>query len=403
MNASGGSKYTYLLSKVPEVTIYFWIIKVLCTTAGETASDFLNVSLGLGLTGTSVAMGAMLAVALFFQLRAKQYIPALYWLAVILISIFGTLFTDNLTDKLGIPLEVSTIVFSIALMVTFAIWYTIERTLSIHSIFTLRRELFYWLAVLFTFALGTAAGDLMAEGLGLGYFITGLLVAGMIASVTIAWKLGLNAILAFWMIYILTRPLGASLGDLLSQSRSNGGLGLGATVTSALFVLAILLTVIFLSFTKRDLITDPSAAERTATNNPKATWQVALALSAFLITIGSGYYWRHADLQHQVIASSSALSPLGNLSELRKISVDTLGLVQQGDLSAATERVRDLETAWDNDQARLKPMNPAKWSLVDASIDNVLRQLRSQHRDPQKCKTTLNTLITTLDSLHHPK
>jgi uncharacterized membrane-anchored protein len=195
MNTAKPNKRASFLSKVPEVTIYFWIIKVLCTTAGETASDFLNVSLGFGLTGTTLVMGAVLTVARFIQIKAKHYIPAFYWLAVVLISIFGTLFTDNLTDKLGVPLEVSTIIFSVTLTAIFAVWYSSEKTLSIHSIYTLRRELFYWLAILFTFALGTAAGDLMAEGLGLGYFVTGLLIAGMSAVITIAWRLGLNPIL----------------------------------------------------------------------------------------------------------------------------------------------------------------------------------------------------------------
>ena len=403
MNTEKMNRGAGFLSKVPEVTVYFWIIKVLCTTAGETASDFLNVSLGFGLTGTTLVMGAVLTVSLFFQIKAKQYVPALYWLAVVLISIFGTLFTDNLTDKLGVPLEVSTLVFSVALMATFAVWYWSERTLSIHSIYTLRRESFYWLAILFTFALGTAAGDLMAEGLGLGYFVTGLLIAGMSAVITIAWRLGLNAILAFWMAYILTRPLGASLGDFLSQSQSNGGLGLGPAATSTLFVVAILITVIFLTYTKKEQITDPFLADKAMPSQRTAPWQVVLALSAFLITVSAGYYWRHAELQHQSIAPSSAISPLGDLSELRKISVATLNLVQKGDLAAATEHVRDLETAWDQGQSRLKPMNPAKWSVVDASIDHVLRQLRSQRPDAQQCKAALNSLITTLNSLDHPK
>src|SRR3984893_6238761 len=205
-----------MLSKVPQVTVFFWIIKVLCTTVGETASDFLNVNLGLGLKGTSIAAGVCLLVVLFFQFKAKKYIPAIYWLAVVLISVFGTLITDILTDSLGFPLETSTIIFSVALALTFATWYAKERTLSIHSIYTTRREVFYWLAILFTFALGTATGDLMAESLGLGYATTGLVVAGVVVAAGIAWRLGLDSVLAFWIAYILTRPLGASLGDYLS-------------------------------------------------------------------------------------------------------------------------------------------------------------------------------------------
>ena len=393
-----------LLSKVPEATIYFWIIKILCTTVGETASDFLNVSLGFGLTNTSIIMGALLLIALFFQFKAKKYIPALYWLTVVLISIFGTLFTDNLTDKLGISLEVSTTVFSLALALTFAVWFFIERTLSIHSIFTWRRESFYWLAILFTFALGTAAGDLMAEGLGLGYFITGIIVSVAIASVTIAWSFGLNPVLAFWIAYIMTRPLGASLGDFLSQSPSNGGLGLGATVTSAIFIAAILPTVIFLSITKRDLVT--SRLTNAGTNRKQRTvlWQVALAVSVFAITVGSGYYWHHIKLQNnEATVSASSASPLGDLSGFRKIAEDTLSLVREGNQPAANSRVGDLEVAWDNAQAQLKSMNPAKWSLVDKSIDNVLRQLRAEPQNAAASKTSLESLIVTLNTLDKRK
>ncbi|PSB26392.1 hypothetical protein [Stenomitos frigidus] len=399
MSLHQGDENTSLLSKVPEVTIYFWIIKILCTTVGETASDFLNVSLGFGLTGTSMVVGVVLLIALFFQFKAKKYTPALYWLTVVLISIFGTLFTDNLTDKLGIALEVSTTIFSIALALTFAAWFSIERTLSIHSIFTRRRESFYWLAILVTFALGTATGDLMAESLGLGYLTTGIIVAVVIAFVTIAWRFGLNPVLSFWLVYIMTRPLGASLGDFLSQPRSNGGLGLGATVTSAIFMAAILLTVIFLSITKRDLITHPVANVETNRKRYTASWQIALAVSALVITAGSGYYWRHTELQHEAIASTSSTSPLGELSSFRTIAADTLSSVQKGNLSAATARVGDLEVAWDKAQSRLKPMNPSQWSSVDKSIDHVLRQLRAQPPDPTACKTSLESLLSTLDAL----
>ena len=214
-----------MFSKVPQVTVFFWIIKVLCTTVGETASDFLNVNLGFGLTGTSIAAGICLAIVLFFQFKAKKYIPPIYWLAVVLISVFGTLITDILTDSLKFPLEASTIIFTVALAATFALWYRSEKTLSIHSIFTTKREIFYWLAILFTFALGTATGDLMAEKLGLGYLLTGSIVLGIIAAAWIGYRLGLDAVLAFWIAYILTRPLGASLGDYLSQSSSQRRFG----------------------------------------------------------------------------------------------------------------------------------------------------------------------------------
>jgi uncharacterized membrane-anchored protein len=246
-----------MLNKVPEVTLYFWVIKILCTTVGETAADFLNENLGLGLTGTTYIVSAVLVVALFFQFRLRRYVPGIYWLAVVLISIVGTLITDNLTDNFGVSLVTTTIVFSVALAATFAAWYASERTLSIHSIVTTRREAFYWLAVLFTFALGTAAGDLTAERLAVGYWQSALLFGAMIAVVYVAHvRFALNAILAFWIAYILTRPLGASIGDYLSQPRADGGLGLGTTVTSVAFLLTILGVVVFLTVTKRDRIED---------------------------------------------------------------------------------------------------------------------------------------------------
>lgn len=249
-----------LWTKVPEVTIFFWVVKILATTVGETAADYLNITLGFGLQTTTAVMAVALIVALTAQFRADRYIPWLYWLNVVLISIVGTLITDNMTDYLGVPLMTSTIVFAGLLIVTFAAWYAKERTLSIHSIFTRRREGFYWLAILFTFALGTAFGDLIAEKFALGYPLSLLLFAGLFAGVAVA-TLGfrLNAVLGFWLAYILTRPLGASLGDLLSQPRDNGGLGWGTTVTSAVFLLVIVGLVWYLTVSKRDLAAAPSA------------------------------------------------------------------------------------------------------------------------------------------------
>jgi uncharacterized membrane-anchored protein len=241
-------------SKVPEVTAYFWIIKVLCTTVGETFADFLNVDLGLGLTLTTYVMSAALAVVLVAQFRLPRYVPGIYWLAVVLISIVGTLITDNLTDNFGLPLWISTIAFSIALAITFSAWYASERTLSIHTIFTIKREAFYWLAILFTFALGTAAGDLISEGYGLGYWRSGIVFALVIGVVAFAYYRKANAVLTFWIAYIMTRPLGASLGDLVSQRHDNGGLGLGTVWTSALFLSTILTLVVYLSLTRADRI-----------------------------------------------------------------------------------------------------------------------------------------------------
>jgi uncharacterized membrane-anchored protein len=244
-----------LLNKVPEITLYFWIIKILCTTVGETAADFINENLGLGLTTTTYIVGALLIVTLVFQFRAKKYIPGLYWLAVVLISVVGTLFSDNLVDNLGVALQTTTVAFGTILILVFASWYASERTLSIHTIVTTRREAFYWLTILFTFALGTSAGDLAAEKLSLGYLNSALIFGGLIALVTLAhFRLALNAILAFWLAYILTRPLGASIGDYLAQPTGEGGLGLGTTVTSLIFLTTILSLVVYLTRSKRDLI-----------------------------------------------------------------------------------------------------------------------------------------------------
>ena len=241
-----------MVNKVAEVTVFFWIIKILATTVGETFADLLGTHLDLSLTTTTVIMSALLAVVLAFQFRARKYVPGVYWLAVVMISVVGTLITDNLVDNLGVTLQTATIVFSIALLVTFSVWYRQERTLSIHSVDTTKREAYYWVAILFTFALGTAAGDLLAEGLDIGYWKSALLFAGAIGLVGLAFRFAkLPGVWAFWIAYILTRPLGASIGDYLSQPRDAGGLNMGTTVTSLIFLAAILGVVVYLSTTRR--------------------------------------------------------------------------------------------------------------------------------------------------------
>jgi uncharacterized membrane-anchored protein len=228
---------------------------------GETAADYLNGTLNFGLTNTTYAMGGLLAAVLFVQFALRKYVPAVFWLAVVLLSVVGTLITDNLTDNFGVSLVTTTAAFALALSAVFAIWQKSERTLSIQSIYTARREAFYWLAVLFTFALGTAAGDLVAERFGVGYPASAVLFCGLIAAAAIGhFRLRLSGILAFWIAYVLTRPLGASIGDYLSQARDNGGLGLGATATSVLFLFTILGLVVYLTATKKDQISAPADA-----------------------------------------------------------------------------------------------------------------------------------------------
>ena len=227
-------------NRVPKVTVDFWLVKLMAVTVGETAADFLNANLSLGLSKTSWIMSGLLIAALVLQYAQKRYVPWIYWLTVVLVSVVGTLITDNVVDNLGVSQQAASVGFGIALMATFAIWYAAEKTLSIHMIYTTRREVFYWLAIFLTFALGTAAGDLAAEGLGLGYFQAGLMYGAIICAIAFAYyAFKMNAILSFWLAYIVTRPMGASFGDLLSQPVANGGMGLGTVITSALFLAAI--------------------------------------------------------------------------------------------------------------------------------------------------------------------
>jgi uncharacterized membrane-anchored protein len=243
-----------MLNKVPEVTLFFWVIKIMCTTVGETAADYLNVNLGFGLSKTTYFAGALLAALLVVQFRLRRYVPVAYWSVVVVISVFGTLITDNMTDRYQVPLTTSTPIFAGVLAIVFGAWFAVERTLSIHTIVTSRREAFYWLAILFTFALGTAAGDLVAEQYSLGYGPSIALWGAGIAIIALAhYRLALGPVLAFWLAYILTRPLGASIGDFMSQhSKRYGGLGLGTTGTSYIFLGCILALVAFLTVTKRD-------------------------------------------------------------------------------------------------------------------------------------------------------
>jgi uncharacterized membrane-anchored protein len=241
-----------MLNKVPEVTVYFWVIKILCTTVGESFADYINETLGFGLTNTTLVFSAALIVALIAQFRLRQYVPGIYWLAVVLISVVGTLLTDNLTDGHGVPLWISTTVFAVLLAVVFGIWYAREQTLSMHTIVTTPREGFYWLTVLVTFALGTAAGDWTLELTGWSPGVSVLLPLSLILAVLAAWRFGAGPVLSFWLAYILTRPLGANIGDYLGSPRADGGLGLGTLGTSVVFLGTILAVVSYLTKTHKD-------------------------------------------------------------------------------------------------------------------------------------------------------
>ena len=246
------SRARVMLNKVPEVTVYFWIIKVLCTTVGESFADYINETLGFGLSNTTLVFSAALVVVLVVQFRVDRYVPGVYWLAVVLISVVGTLLTDNLTDGHDVPLWISSTVFAVLLAAVFGTWYARERTLSIHTIVTPPRESFYWLTVLVTFALGTAVGDWTLDLTGWSAGVSVLLPLGLILTVLASWKLGAGPVLSFWLAYILTRPLGANIGDYLASPHSDGGLGLGTLGTSVLFLGTILAVVIYLTITDKD-------------------------------------------------------------------------------------------------------------------------------------------------------
>lgn len=253
VKTSTSNDLRHLANKVPEITLWFWLIKVLCTTVGETFADYLNETLGFGLTNTTLVMSVALMGAMVWQFRSRHYTPFVYWLNVVLVSVVGTLLTDNLTDRFGVSLKLSTSVFVVVLAAVFMWWVKSEGTMSIHSIRTRRRESFYWLAILTTFALGTAAGDLVSEQFNLGYATAVAVFAAAIAIVIVArtmFKLG--AVASFWAAYILTRPLGGSIGDYLSSARADGGIGLGTTGTSVIFLTVILGVIAYLSITTSD-------------------------------------------------------------------------------------------------------------------------------------------------------
>lgn len=241
-----------LLVRVPEVTVTFWLLKVLSTTVGETGADFLAFNLGLGLDITSLILGVFLAASLFIQFKLKRYVPVSYWTVVILMSIVGTLITDMLVDDLGVSLVTLSIVFTVAMLAGFAVWYKSEKTLSIHSIDTAKREMFYWIIILLAFALGTGVGDLISEGLDLGYGVALFIFSASIVIVAFGWYvLEMNSVFSFWVVFVLTRPLGASLGDFMIKPFAESGLGLGMTTVNVLFLFVIVGLITYLSIMQK--------------------------------------------------------------------------------------------------------------------------------------------------------
>ncbi|MCF6378311.1 hypothetical protein L2K70_11920 [Nocardioides KLBMP 9356] len=406
-----------LLNKVPEVTIWFWVIKILCTTVGESFADWINMTLGVGLVNTAILFTGVFAVVLAIQMRLRRYVPAAYWLTVVVVSVTGTLYTDILTDQLGVPLWISTTVFSILLAATFAVWWARERTLSIHSINTTPREAFYWFAVLVTFALGTATGDWTLELTGWGPGLSILLPLGLIALVTVLWASGADAVLTFWVAYILTRPLGANIGDFLGGSKSEQGLGIGTFGTSLIFLGAILATVVYLSWSKADVIEvqdEPAYVPTSTPQRRRATLGVMIAAAVATVALLA---WADAQPHQSALAdegpapSCSSGAPLDEAAATRQVATDfpaasvaryrtivddAKSLADGGDDQAAATRITDLETAWDADQSTIQPASCQAWTFVDGQVDDVLSAVRTSHPDRATEDRAMTTLLTTL-------
>jgi uncharacterized membrane-anchored protein len=394
------------LTKVPVITATFWVIKVLSTTIGETFADFLSVNVGLGPSITDAAMMTVLAVALTIQLRKQKYTPWIYWLCVVLVSIVGTQITDFFTDTLGVSLYLSTAVFAVILTLVFIAWHRQEGTLAITSVDTRRREIFYWAAILVTFALGTAAGDLATEALSLGFRNGVLIFGGLILTTFVANRLGANAVLTFWIAYVLTRPLGASLGDLLTQSKDFGGLGLGASLTSVLFVAVIIVLV-----TREQLLTNRhgvAAKGHGPLGGRRHDYAWASAGAAAVVILGlvlGGLDASQATANNTPDTGTGAVrgaqvhptTPLGDLSRFATIADDVQAKVASNDLTGATTRVKDLEVAWDSAEAGLKPRDPAHWNQLDGDIDGVLTSLRTSKPTQTDCAANLATLTAALN------
>jgi uncharacterized membrane-anchored protein len=409
-----GRRRRVMLSKVPEVTIWFWIIKILCTTVGESFADWINVGLGLGLNITALIFSVALALVLGIQLRLNRYVPVVYWLTVVVLSVAGTLYTDILTDSLRIPLAATTSVFAVVLAAVFGVWFARERTLSIHSIVTVPRERFYWLAVLVTFALGTAVGDWTLQLTGWERGVSVLLPAGLIVMIIVGWRLGANAVLSFWLAYILTRPLGANLGDWFASPVGDGGLGLGYGITSVIFLVAIFGSVGYLTLSRADVIEathrhDASAVvSRPAREKAMLGYYAVVAVATVVLLVwaaGQPHTAATAGSEEEVSpppasgtlpTQASATFPPGEIAKFREITHDTLAKVQAGDRVGAAHRIRDLETAWDDDQATLQPMNSNAWSILDGQIDAALKALRTIRPDPRAQIETLTTLLANL-------
>lgn len=390
-----------MLNKVPEVTIWFWVIKILCTTVGESFADWINMKLGVGLVNTAWIFTGVFVVVLAVQLRLKRYVPFPYWLTVVVVSVTGTLYTDILTDQLNVPLWISSAVFSVLLAVVFGVWWARERTLSIHSVTTLPRESFYWLAVLVTFALGTATGDWTLELTGWSPGASVLLPLGLIAAITLLWKFGANPVLSFWLAYILTRPLGANIGDWLAspkvaQPGEPTGLALGTFTTSLIFLGLILATVVYLTVTRSDVTETYEAAHAAHTTGDLRKERVGLVGFALLAVATTGLLiWAHnqphtgpapeEDNTSAVqMAPGEAVKkfPPAKVTALKTLASTSLKDARSGNEKGAHAAAQSLRDLWDADQASLQPLDQTGWDSIDAQMDKVLGTFGIDHSNP---------------------
>ncbi|MEV5008712.1 MULTISPECIES: hypothetical protein [unclassified Streptomyces] len=409
-----------LLNKVPEVTIWFWVIKILCTTVGESFADWINTQLGVGLVNTAWIFTAVFVVVLGVQLRLKRYVPFPYWLTVVVVSVTGTLYTDILTDQLNVPLWISSAVFSVLLAVVFGVWWLRERTLSIHSVTTLPRESFYWLTVLVTFALGTATGDWTLELTGWSPGVSVLLPLGLIVAITLLWKFGANPVLSFWLTYILTRPLGANIGDWLASPKvaqnpgDPTGLALGTFTTSLIFLGLILATVIYLTVTRSDVTETYEATHPPqVTANPHRERIGLAGFGLLAVATGALLVWAHGqphvgpapetDTTSAVqLAPGQAVKnfPPAKVDALRALASTSLRDARSGNATGAHAAAQSLRDLWDADQASLQPLDNTGWTSVDAQMDRVLKTFGIDHPNPPMSpaqqEAELNTLLAAI-------
>ncbi|MEY9834822.1 hypothetical protein [Streptacidiphilus sp. EB103A] len=418
-----GASGSRLLNKVPEVTVWFWIIKILCTTVGESFADYINTTLGFGLTNTMLLFTAVFAVVLTVQFRTKRYSPFPYWLTVVVVSVTGTLYTDMLTDEQHVPLWLSSTVFSVLLALVFGVWWLRERTLSIHSITTFPREAFYWLTVLVTFALGTATGDWTLELTNWTPAQSVLLPLGLIVSITALWKFGANPVLSFWLAYILTRPLGANIGDWLASPKAAVtpgdpvGLGLGTFATSLVFLGAILVTVIYLTVSRSDV-----AETYEMTHEPSTTTNARkehIALGAFgVIAAGTValMIWAHNQPhvtcdptgQSETMPACPTAALTGSqrttaVAKYENLAQTAISQDRAGTAAASHATVQKMRDDWDADATSLQAVNHSTWTLLDDRMDAVLKAYAIDHGNIQPAPAAeqekqLNTLLGDLQS-----